>query len=93
MTNVEAVEVLNNKGFMFCDTERCGDCYGCDKCDEALIMAKEALLQEPIIRCKDCKHWHEWDNGTGSCHRSDMWVGTDYDDYCSFAEPKGGDEE
>ena len=42
-----------------------------------------------LIRCKDCKHWNEWENGTGSCHRSDiMWVGSDYDDYCSFAERK-----
>lgn len=42
-----------------------------------------------LIRCKDCKHWHEWENGTGSCHRSDtMWVGSGYDDYCSFAERK-----
>ena len=50
---------------------------------------EEALEQESIIRCKDCKHWHEWENGTGSCHRSGiMWVGSDYDDYCSFAERK-----
>lgn len=52
-----------------------------------LNMAIEALEQEPIIHCKDCKYWHEWENGTGSCHRSDiMWVGSDYYDYCSFAE-------
>lgn len=56
---------------------------------EAIDMAIEALEQEPIIHCKDCKYWHEWENGTGSCHRSDiMWVGTDYDDYCGFAERK-----
>ena len=60
----------------------------------AFDIAIEALEQEPIIHCKDCKYWHEWENGTGSCHRSDiMWVGSDYDDYCSFAEPKGSDEE
>lgn len=52
------------------------------------------MTEEEIIRCKDCKHWHEWENGTGSCHRSNiMWVGSDYDDYCSFAELKEGDEE
>lgn len=50
----------------------------------------EALEKEPIIYCRDCKHWHEWENGTGSCHRSDMmWVGSDYNDYCSFAVRKG----
>lgn len=58
--------------------------------DEAINMAIEALDQEPIIHCKDCKYWHEWENGTGSCHRSDiMWVGSDYYDYCSFAEKNG----
>ena len=60
-----------------------------DRGMEAINMAIEALEQEPIIHCKDCKHWHEWENGTGSCHRSDiMWVGSDYYDYCSFAERK-----
>lgn len=45
----------------------------------------EALEQEQIL-CEDCKHWYEWSDGTGSCHRSDiMWVGSDYCDYCSFA--------
>lgn len=42
-----------------------------------------------LIRCKDCKHWHEWENGTGSCQRSENgfnWFGTDMTDYCSFAE-------
>lgn len=59
----------------------------------AFDMAIETLEQEPIIHCKDCKYWHEWENGTGSCHRSGiMWVGSDYDDYCSFAELKEGDE-
>ena len=91
MTKQEAVEVLEDKAFVFCEIEACD--WECDKCHEALNMAIEALRQEPIIRCKDCKHWHEWENGTGDCHRSDMWVGTDYDDYCSCAEPKGGDEE
>ena len=53
---------------------------------KALNMAIEALS---IIRCKDCKHWSEWENGTGSCHRSANdwnWVGVDATDYCSFAE-------
>lgn len=58
-----------------------------EKSFKALGMAIEALEQEPIIHCKDCKYWHEWENGAGSCHRSSiMWVGTDCDDYCSLAE-------
>ena len=60
---------------------------------DALNMAIKALEQEPIIHCKNCKHWQEWENGTGACHKSDMfWVGSDYDDYCSFAERKESDE-
>lgn len=56
---------------------------------QALTMAIEALQQEEIIKCKNCKYWHEWEHGAGSCHRSDiMWVGSDYYDYCSFAERK-----
>ena len=42
-----------------------------------------------LVFCQDCKYWDEWENGAGSCHRSDiMWVGSDYNDYCSFAERK-----
>ena len=52
--------------------------------------------QEQIIHCKDCKHWQEWENGIGDCLRSNSIWGTDYDDFCSFAEKertmKIGDE-
>lgn len=42
-----------------------------------------------IVRCKDCKNWQEWENGTGSCHKNDYyWFGTDATDFCSFAERK-----
>ena len=58
--------------------------------NKAIDMAIEALEQDEIVRCKDCKYWHEWENGAGSCHRSDiMWVGSDYNDYCSFAVRNG----
>lgn len=78
-----------------------GEPYPCkpdvfEKTYEPAVEVKDAITieQEPIIHCKDCKHWHEWENGTGSCHRSDiMWVGSDYDDYCSFAKKRGSDEE
>ena len=43
----------------------------------------------PVVRCKDCKCWTEWDNGTGSCSRFALdWIGTDADDFCSFGERK-----
>lgn len=35
----------------------------------------------PLVRCKDCKCWTEWANGTGSCSRFALdWLGTDADD-------------
>ena len=43
----------------------------------------------PIVRCKDCKCWTEWSNGTGSCSRFALdWLGTDADDFCSMRERK-----
>ena len=91
MTKERAIELL--KGVQFCcDLDDCTNAWDCEECDNALNMAIEALEQQTdeIVRCKDCKYWHEWEHGTGSCHRSEiMWVGSDYDDYCSFAERNG----
>lgn len=44
----------------------------------------------PVVRCKDCRWWTEWSNGgIGSCSRFALdWLGTDADDFCSFAERK-----
>lgn len=44
----------------------------------------------PVVRCKDCRWWTEWSNGgIGSCSRFALdWIGTDADDFCSFAERK-----
>ena len=80
MTKAEAIELLVNATYS-------EEWQGNEKLTKAQHMAIEALDQEPIIHCKDCKYWYEWENGTGSCHRSEiMWVGSDYYDYCSFAE-------
>ena len=53
---------------------------------------KDCPLKE-VVMCKDCKNWTEWENGAGSCQRSDsvMWLGTDATDFCSFAERKDND--
>lgn len=41
----------------------------------------------PVVRCKDCRCWAEWANGTGSCSRFALdWIGTDADDFCSMGE-------
>lgn len=46
----------------------------------------------PVVRCKDCKCWTEWANGTGSCNRFTLdWIGTDADDFCSMGERKDDD--
>lgn len=46
----------------------------------------------PVVRCKDCKCWTEWSNGTGSCSRFALdWIGTDADDFCSVGERKDDD--
>ena len=59
--------------------------------------AWEALAYAPtidaveVVRCKDCKNWHEWENGAGSCNRSGNdwnWFGVDATDYCSFGEKR-----
>lgn len=47
------------------------------------------MTEEEVVRCKDCKHYNEWQNGTGSCQRSEnsyFWFGVDFNDYCSFGE-------
>ena len=93
MTRARAIELLKENLFC-CNFEECNNAWDCDECVEALNMAIEELEKESIIHCKDCKHWHEWENGTGSCHRSGMmWVGSDYDDYCSYAERMESDAE
>lgn len=47
------------------------------------------MTEEEVVRCKDCKHYNEWQNGTGSCQRSEsssFWFGVDFNDFCSFGE-------
>lgn len=54
-----------------------------------LVFEVIASLQEEIVRCKDCKHYIEWQNGAGSCQRSEnscFWFGVDFNDFCSFGE-------
>lgn len=47
----------------------------------------------PVVRCKDCKCWTEWSNGTGSCSRFALdWLGTDATDFCSMGERKDDED-
>ena len=66
-------------------------CYETPEC----YMARKEIKALPpadvveVVRCKDCKCWTEWSNGTGSCSRFALdWIGTDADDFCSMGERK-----
>lgn len=41
-----------------------------------------------IITCKECRFWKAPSLEISYCDRLDDWIGTDEDDYCSFAERK-----
>lgn len=77
-----------------CDFIACGNCQFFDRkkqmCEiEVFIDNAPTIDAVEVVRCKDCKHWHEWENGTGSCHRSENgynWFGVDVIDFCSFGE-------
>ena len=45
---------------------------------------KSEVMQGDIVRCRDCKNWHELENGTGLCNRSKFL--TDATDYCIYGE-------
>ena len=48
---------------------------------------------EPVVRCKDCKYWH--DNNDGYPHEECRWGHgeTPYaNDFCSYGERKEGDK-
>lgn len=52
---------------------------------------KRVLMQAPaveVVRCKDCKHFRVWENGSPTCEH---WtyvddVSTDPDAFCSYGE-------
>lgn len=56
---------------------------------EGMLEDAPAVDAVPVVRCKDCKCWTEWANGTGSCNRFTLdWIGTDADDFCSMGEKR-----
>ena len=58
MTREEAIELLDILPW-------CNECdssnfpYTCVECGDAFLLAMEALKQPEVVRCKDCKYWHE----------------------------------
>lgn len=77
MTREQAVRLLKGKAYVF---------YG-EMQIKALGMAIEALQQDEIIRCEDCKH-----HGTSNCP---MWGNDTTEDYmwCCDGERKESDGE
>lgn len=45
---------------------------------------KSEVMQDDIVRCRDCKKWNELENGMGLCKRSEFLA--DATDFCSFGE-------
>lgn len=84
MTREQAVRLLKGKAYVF---------YG-EKQIKALGMAIEALEQEPIIYCKDCKYWQDNNNGypVVDCKWNKDET-PDANDYCSYAERMESEEE
>ena len=88
MTKEEAISIIS--GY---EAYGCGYCLqGDEEVEEALRLAVDALRQETVIRCKDCKHWNEhyrecnspnWDTGTDDC----FVVPAGF--YCGWAERRG----
>lgn len=68
------------------------------------VSAAPTVDAVPVVRCKDCELWNEWDsagkeslgNYVCSCAHWSVEDGavlyTRPTDYCSYGERKGGDE-
>ena len=79
MTREQAIRILKSKMDGNVDTSY--------EWAEAVRMAIEALKQQPIIHCEECKH-----HGTSNCP---MWGDDTTEDYmwCCDGERREGDEE
>ena len=61
-----------------------------------LLMQIPPVDAVPVVRCRDCKHW---DSETWFCdinsafgHHGLDWNTFDEEDFCSYGERKGGEE-
>lgn len=61
---------------------------------QEVLDAQPTVDAVPVVRCKDCKWWSDWGNGTGSCELSeDAMRREDATDFCSFGERKDDESE
>lgn len=81
MTKEEAISIIS--GY---EAYGCGYCLqGGEEVEEALRLAVDALRQETVIRCKDCKWWK------AEKEECVEWYDSPYapaDGYCFRAERK-----
>lgn len=93
MTREKAIEVLDKMPL-------CNECdatfpFHCNECEEAFLLAIEALKQPETIRCKDCKHSVPSSENFVVCTAPySQLVHTTYkpiDWYCPKGERKDGD--
>ena len=80
MTREEAIEIIKR-------VDICANAA-----ETARDMAISALREPIVVRCKDCKHWHE---ETGFCEKNSQFVFKEMewnmfteDDFCSYGERK-----
>ena len=76
-----AIDALCRRCDLVSDDEPCTE-----ECNDIKIL-KLLPSAQPVIRCKDCKHFG---GGTYCYERDDMW---DENDFCSYAEKKGNDDD
>ena len=87
MTREEAMEILTHNW-----TRVDNPNYSESELDKAFFMAIEALSAE-IVLCKDCKHHHYSVDNIPYCDWQDYGYGWKDDDFCSWGERKGGEDE
>lgn len=61
---------------------------------EGMLVDAPTIDAVPVVRCKDCKWWSDWGNGTGSCELSEAAMRReDATDFCSFGERRDDESE
>lgn len=77
------------------------DEQGCGLLEDVIweVGAQPAADVAPVVRCKDCKHYHNHPNGLCYLHTEPKETERGYsgeavcvepDDFCSYGEPKEG---
>lgn len=77
-----AIEAL---GHMM-DTDGFRDGWAVSRANVDCMLRSLPSAQPEIIRCNDCKWWNHNTDLTYCDRFGTVWVGTDPDDFCSFAE-------